>query len=645
MAIRDLSDIEALERTPVESLDLPASTYDMLARAEQQHAGRTALSFFPNIEQLHSPFRWTYRELLAEIRRVANALHALDLSEEDVVAYVLPNLPETHFVLWGAEANGIAFAVNPQLDGGAMAQLLEAGGARAVVTLAPTPGVDLWDKVATASSQVSTLKHVITVSLGRYLGGARGLLLTLLAQKSRLARLRNADGDTVTIHKLSTLMARQPGDRLLSGRDIRPEAVSSYFCTGGTTGLPKIAVREHGNEVFDAYAMSQVMPEGMQAGKTLFCGLPLFHVNAQLVTGLAPWAHGAQVVLATPQGYRGEGVIPRFWEIVEHYRVNFFSGVPTVYSALLQQPVGNRDISSLELGMCGAAPMPVELFRKFQQATGVRILEGYGLTEGTCASSTNPPGGEPRIGSIGLRLPWQAMRVLALDDAGNYQRDCETDEIGVIAIAGPNVFRGYLQEQHNKSVWIDRGDGRRWLNTGDMGRQDADGFFWLTGRKKELIIRGGHNIDPATIEEAFYRHPQVEMAAAVGRPDTYAGELPVAYVKLRDGETVSVEALRDYATREIAEAAAVPKHIRLVDELPLTAVGKIFKPALVMREIEDVVRDVAHAAGTALESLEVRQDPTRGVVAHLLVSDECETLREKLGSFSFAVEIDGGEKA
>ena len=314
-------------------------------------------------------------------------------------------------------------------------------------------------------------------------------------------------------------------------------------------------------------------------GKTIFCGLPLFHVNGQLVTGLAPWSKGAHVVMATPQGYRGEGVIANFWTLVEHFRVTMFSGVPTVYSALLQTPIAGRDIKSLEAAICGAAPMPVQLFQAFQRETGVRILEGYGLTEGACASSSTPLDAPPRIGSIGLRFPYQDMRALILDDDNRYVRDAEIDEIGVIAIRGPNVFAGYLDPAHNKGIWIERA-GETWLNTGDLGRQDADGYFWLAGRKKELIIRGGHNIDPKLIEDALQSHPAVALTAAIGSPDAHAGELPVAYVQLKAGAAVTEAELLEYAARSIPEKAAIPKRVKISPSMPTTAVGKLFKPAL-----------------------------------------------------------------
>ena len=263
--------------------------------------------------------------------------------------------------------------------------------------------------------------------------------------------------------------------------------------------------------------------------------------------------------------------------------------------------------------------MPVELFNTFEKETGMRILEGYGLTESACAASINPADGEAHVGSIGIRLPWQPMCTMIVDESGRFVRLAETDEIGAICLSGPNVFPGYLTAEQNQDIWMEAtgpdGLQRRWLNTGDLGRCDTEGFFWLTGRKKELIIRGGHNIDPKTIEEALAAHPAVALAAAVGRPDPHSGEVPVAYVQAREGKTVTAPELLEFATGLISERAAIPKRIYVVDALPLTAVGKTFKPALGMREIESVVRDEAAAAGAELEELLVEQDPRLGVVA------------------------------
>jgi fatty-acyl-CoA synthase len=382
----------------------------------------------------------------------------------------------------------------------------------------------------------------------------------------------------------------------------------------------------------------------MDAGKTLFCGLPMFHVNAVLVTGLLPFSRGAHVILGTPQGYRAEGLFTRFWEVVERHRINFFSGVPTVYAALLQQPIEGRDLSSLEYGLCGAAPMPAELMRGFQERTGLKILEGYGLTEGTCVSTVNPPHGEPRLGSIGLRVPLQAMKAVVIDEAGACVRDCETDEVGVLVISGPNVFAGYKGAAHAKGLWVDAGDGHRWLNTGDLGRQDADGYFFLTGRKKELIIRGGHNIDPATIEEPLHEHPAVQIAAAVGRPDSHAGEVPVAYVQLKPGADANEAELMSFVKDRIGERAVMLKVIRIIPAMPVTGVGKIFKPELKLREIETALAEALRGADVRFETVRALTDPSHGTVVEVGLAEgaDGELAQAVLGQFPFRFRLTAG---
>jgi fatty-acyl-CoA synthase len=380
-------------------------------------------------------------------------------------------------------------------------------------------------------------------------------------------------------------IAAQPADRLVPARRIDRGDIASCFHTGGTTGVPKVARHTHFNELADAWGAA--MLGGIGPDDTLLCGLPLFHVNGVIVTGLAPFMAGARVVLLGADGYRSPGTIQGFWRNVERFRASFFSGVPTIYSMLLGVPI-DADVSSLRYALCGAAPMPPELIRRFEQATGVKILEGYGLTEGTCVSAINPRDGERAPGSIGLRLPYQHMKAVVVDDEGRYLRDCATDEIGRLVIKGPNVFPGYKDEQANRGIWI----GEGWLDTGDLARQDGAGRFWLTGRQKDLIIRGGHNIDPAMIEEAMAKHPSVQMAAAVGKPDAHAGELPLAYVVLKPGSSATAEELLAHARATLPERAAVPSEIVVREAMPVTAVGKIFKPELRF----DAARRVLQAA-------------------------------------------------
>ncbi|MEB0224397.1 acyl-CoA synthetase [Pseudomonas sp. 10S4] len=630
MMVRSLNDIENIEQVPLAERGLASSTYEALTRTAELGPNAPALSFFADATCFRNTQHWSYAELVEDITRAANAFHDLGITPGEVLAFILPNLPETHFTIWGGEAAGVVMAINPLQEAKQIAALLRAVKASVVVTLAPTPGSDLWLKLASQLSQLPEVKHVVWVGMGPYVDLAQRESLESLAQKER--ELHRGP----TIHELRTLMDAQPGTHLKSDRQFRPEDRSSYFCTGGTTGLPKIAMRSHGAEVFNAWAMATHMqPHGH--GQVIFCGLPLFHVNAQLVTGLMPWTQGDHVILGTPQGYRGEGVIPRFWEMVEYFGINFFSGVPTVYSALLQNELEGCDLSSLRYAMCGAAPMPVELFREFEGRTGVKILEGYGLTEGACVSSVNPPHGERYIGSIGIRIAYQDMRVVMLDEAGEYLRDADIDEVGLITITGPNLFEGYVEESHNRGLWIEI-NGQRWLNTGDLGRQEGNGYFWLTGRKKELIIRGGHNIDPKQIEEALQAHPAVALAAAIGSPDAYSGEVPVAYVQLRPGHVCNIEELEKFAQRHISERAAIPKRIEILEALPLTAVGKIFKPALQQREVARVVRQDVDRMCMKDIAVEVIQHEQRGLVACIRAGRHQESLALLLGRYSFQVE-------
>ena len=624
--IARVADVLAIERT---SPTLPDSTYELIGNAAAAHAQAPALSFFLRAQDHERPTTWNYATLFARITATANFFHALGIGKDDVVAFVLPNLPQTHLTIWGGQAAGIVFAINPLLEPAAIGELLKAGGAKVLVTLAPFPGSYLWPKLQPVVGDVPSLRHLVLVDLAQQLPGATSAL------PSRVSRGIDVDTDRIAVHDFAAAIREQPTDRLVSGRKIAPDDLSSFFCTGGTTGTPRIAMRRHRNEVANAWSTSQVLGDGVAVGKTLFCGLPMFHVNAAQVTGLLPFSRGAHVILGTPQGYRGEGVIARFWEMVERHRINFFSGVPTVYAALLQQPIDGRDVGSLEYGLCGAAPMPLELMREFQERTGLKILEGYGLTEGTCVSTVNPPQGERRLGSIGLRVPLQAMKAVVLDETGAYVRDCAVDEVGVLLIRGPNVFAGYRNAEHNAGLWVDAGDGERWLNTGDLGRQDADGYFFLTGRKKELIIRGGHNIDPAIIEQPLHQHPAVLLAAAIGRPDAHAGEVPVAYVQLKPGAVADEAELMAFALAHIGERAAVPKAIRIIPAMPLTAVGKIFKPELKLREAEDALAEVLRSAGVPLVSMKARNEPAQGTLVEVVLDEraDLQLARRLLGRF------------
>jgi fatty-acyl-CoA synthase len=605
-----LDDIVAMESVPITAGDWPESSYELIRRASQKYGDRPALTYLPDATALSNIVTYSFRELLGTVHQTANLFRALGVGKDDVVAYALPNVPQAHFALWGGEAAGVAFAINALLAPTQIATLLSAAEAKIFVTTEA-----IWVEIA---------RHLETLPL------------------LHTALVVDGDGRSTSSKRVvlnfDKAIAEHPRLALDSERHVLSSDRSSLFCTGGTTGVPKIAMRTHGGEVANAKMVQTIFNNPTGKPQIFFCGLPLHHVNASMNTGLVPWFYGHHVVLGTPTGYRNQAVIDRFWEIVETFRIGAISTVPTVLGSLLRSPVGTRDIGSLERVVCGAAPMPTALFRRFEQTTGLSILEGYGLTESMCVSSCNPVDGERRIGSIGLRMPWQQMRSVKLDANGKYVHDCALDEVGAIAICGPNVFEGYKNDDHNRGIWLDIADGERWFNTGDLGRMDRDGYFWLTGRSKELIIRGGHNIDPALIEEPMHRHPAVEIAAAVPRPDSHAGEVPVVYVQLRKDASASEEELLSYAAEAIPERAAVPKRVHLIPIIPLTVVGKIFKPALVAQEIAEVVRSEAASTGTTLTSVNVRQDSRIGWVAEVVVEGDTSSLRQSLERYSFGLE-------
>ncbi|PTS82898.1 acyl-CoA synthetase [Pseudomonas sp. HMWF032] len=623
--IKTQHDIQLIEQTPLAERDLPTSTYELIRRSAAQLGDAPALSFILQGNVDEPAYRLSYRQLLGKITQTANAFYRLGLRPGKAVSFLLPNLPHTHFTIWGGEAAGIVNAINPLLDPEHIAELIQASDSELLVTLAPFPGTDLWAKVEGLRDQLPNLKAIICVDMANLLPEP---------QRSGLKAQRGALPAGVL--DFDALIASCPDDHLESGRVIAPDDIASYFHTGGTTGTPKLAPHSHGNEVAMAYSMNLVTR--FEPGDVTLCGLPLFHVNGVIVTGLTAFIGGAEILLATPQGYRNTALISNFWKIIERYKVSFFSGVPTIYAGLLQVPSEGHDLSSLKYALCGAAPMPVELIRQFESKTGLTLIEGYGLTEGTCGSCANPPAGERRPGSIGLPMPYCEVSIKVLDEQGNYLRDAANNEIGNLCIRGATVFKGYLQASKNAGIWVD-GD---WFNTGDLGRVDADGYIWLTGRSKDLIIRGGHNIDPQMIEDALHKHPAVALAAAVGKPDEKAGELPVVYVQLKPGIQVSEAELLTHAAEHIPERAAIPKDAWVIDAIPLTAVGKTFKPALRF----DAITRVYQAALTELDAhlrVEVLSDDKRGQVAHIyLPTDQAalaEAVTQRLAGFSVAIEL------
>jgi acyl-CoA synthetase (AMP-forming)/AMP-acid ligase II len=365
----------------------------------------------------------------------------------------------------------------------------------------------------------------------------------------------------------------------------------------------------------------------------VICPLPLFHVFACHVILMAALTSGAHVVFPTPQGYRGEGVFDNFWKLIERWQISFIITVPTAISALMQRPV-NADISSVKTAFSGSAPLPVELYKRFEKATGVNIIEGYGLTEATCLVACNPIDGPKKIGSVGIPFPYTDVKIL-VHTADRGVAEMAVDDIGEICVANPGVLPGATYTEADKNQQLFHYDV--YLRTGDLGRIDADGYLWITGRAKDLIIRGGHNIDPAQIEQALAGHDAVAMVGAIGQPDAHSGELPCAYVELIKGASVTTDELMQHARTHIQERAAHPKYIEILPELPKTAVGKVFKPDLRRLAITRIFDEALAAAEIDARVAEVIEDKKRGLVARLKrTGNAAEDARvsEALGNFT-----------
>jgi fatty-acyl-CoA synthase len=261
------------------------------------------------------------------------------------------------------------------------------------------------------------------------------------------------------------------------------------------------------------------------------------------------------------------------------------SGVPTSIAALAEVPVGSRDISSVRMALTGGAVLPKAIGERFQERTGIRLFETYGMTETAAAIAFNPGRGESLAGSVGFRAPYAKTKIVSLQNPEELQ-DCPKLTSGLVVVQGPQVFPGYVDPRHNTDVLTDDG----WLVTGDIGYLTEDERLILTGRAKDLIVRSGHNIDPAAIEDVANAFPGVQISSAVGMPDQYAGEVPILFVVAAPGQTIDLSSLEQHLERNVMEPPAKPRRVVVLDRLPVTAVGKIFKPALRDLAIEEKVR-------------------------------------------------------
>ncbi|MEM6637087.1 MAG: acyl-CoA synthetase [Pseudomonadota bacterium] len=617
----DGSDLRALEaEMPWEDRDVPNTVYQLLTRTKGAHGARDAVTFQLQSGPKDKAETMTWNALHGRVTQTANLFRSLGIGENDVVAFILPNCNETVWTLLGGYTAGICSPINPLLDAEQIAGILRETGAKVVVTLKAFPKTDVPQRAAEAVALAPNVETVLEIDLNRYLTPPKSWLVPLL-------RPANPVNHKARVLDFVAEVSKQPSDQL-TFEETDADRVGAYFHTGGTTGMPKIAQHKFSGMIYNGWIGNTLL---FEPEDNVMCPLPLFHVFACHVILMAMLTSGSHVVFPTPAGYRGDGVFDNFWKLIERWQITFIITVPTAISALMQRPV-DADISSVKTAFSGSSPLPVELFNRFEKATGVALVEGYGLTEATCLVSCNPVQGQKKIGSIGYPFPYTTVKILKHTPEGPVE--CATDEIGEICIDNPGVFEGstYTETDKNRDLFYHD----VFLRTGDLGRFDEDGYLWITGRAKDLIIRGGHNIDPAEIEEALAGHEAVAFVGAIGQPDAHSGELPCAYVELVDGAEISVDDLLSFAKDRVHERAAHPKHIEILSELPKTAVGKVFKPDLRKRAIIRIYNDALAEAGIAANVAEVVEDKKLGLVAKIAKSGDAddEEVKRVLGGFT-----------
>jgi len=577
-----MADVEAIEQVPLEQRITRWDFALNLLDGCRHNPQRAALHVTNNGNLDGELLTWSFADLEHRSVQVANLLRASGIGADDAVAIVSPTVPGLFATMLGGLLAARPFPINWMLDAHALADLVRRSGAKAVVALGPTPGFSIWENVSAA--------------------------LALLERPPQLFTLHDPFGPTHP-HDLLGAAAAHPQDRLAFARDTAQRGtIACYVHSGGTTGHPKIVKVTHGGMVFRQWAANQCL--AFTPDDVILSDTPLFHIGGLLVRGLVSTADGHTTIVPSMHGARDKTYIANYWRYVERFGITQISGVPTTLSVLAKNPPTREDISSLRPYFAtGSTAMAPAVQDKIFTITGARTLQTYGLTENTSHVSVDPRDGEIRRGCSGLRVPYTTVRIAQVDDDGRVVRDCACGEIGMVLVRSPGVAAGYLDPAQNRGVFLPDG----WLVTGDLGSVDADGYVRISGRQKDIIIRSGHNIEPGLIENALLESPWVARAAAVGKPDAHAGELPIAYVELHPGAQVTADELIRYAAERIPERPAVPKEIIFLDKLPLTAVGKPIKHLLQLdaarRVFTEVLQpvpgpwelDVANTGGSGLK--------------------------------------------
>ncbi|MEN2990314.1 AMP-binding protein [Tistrella sp. BH-R2-4] len=523
-----------------------------------------------------------------------------------VVAILVPSCPSLVVALWAAMWAGVAMPLNLLFSREAIAAQLAASGARLLIVPPAGAPAGLYEKVAGLDAEIPGLR-IVTATVDGTVAFDGEMLEPDPDWRSRLTESR-ASAD--------------------------PDRVAALYPTGGTTGAPKLARLTERNMV--ASAIGSMLSIDYRADDRMLAGLPLFHVGGAFVGCLASLAAGAAMIIPTLAGFRHPAVVAGFWSIVERHRITIGALVPTSLGAVAAVPTGGADLSSLRFVGTGASTCPPEVLKRFLAAWGGdAVRQVYGMTEFAGAIAQVHHDVTPDGAAVGL--PLAQADVAILTDDGKLHQGPSTPT-GELLVRGPQVFAGYVDARQTAGAFHDG-----WLRTGDICRIGETGQLHIAGRIKDLIIRGGHSIDPMALEDAAMAHPGVALAAAVGLPDAYAGEVPMLFVVPTAGASADLADLPAFIDARIFEAPARPRRIEQIDDMPLTPVGKIFKPRLRELAAEHAARAIiATAAPDAGATVQAVTDGTRGLHLRLdlppgIDADSADRIRAALGELPLAV--------
>lgn len=503
----------------------------------------------------------TYTELLGCAYKFANALQRLGVAKGDRVALMLPNCPSMVIAYYGTLlAGAVVVMTNPLYVPRELEHQLKDSGAVAIVTL------DLLYRRVEEVVPKTPVRHTIVTSIKDYLPFPKNLLYPLKVKKDGLKRDVSYGANVQSFLKL---LHDSPGTPVRTEVDAESEMAMLQY-TGGTTGISKGVILTHYNAVVNTVQASKWAYRKVLGKERYLAALPFFHVFGMTVLMNQSVLLGGCLIL-----------VPRFeagqvLKTIDKQHPTVFPGAPTMYIALINHPeVRKYDLSSINICISGAAPLPLEVQERFESMTGGRLIEGYGLTEASPVTHANNIWETRKLGSIGIPFPDTAARIV--DPATG--EELPRGEIGELAVSGPQVMRGYWNRPEETAKVLQDG----WLRTGDMARMDEDGFFYIMDRMKDMIIAGGYNIFPREIEEVLFEHPDVEEAAALGVPDKYRGETVKAFVVLKAGASLEARELEKWCRERLA-AYKVPHMYEFRDSLPKTMAGKVLRRKLLEEE-------------------------------------------------------------